>query len=59
MQLSNRTKQKIGKSAFAVFRTLFLIGMAYVLLFPILVMITRAITILPKPTVTRSFRLLP
>ncbi len=43
MQLSNRTKQKIGKSAFAVFRTLFLIGMAYVLLFPILVMITRAI----------------
>lgn len=38
-----KTKQRIGKFAFAVFRTFFLIGMAYVLLFPLIVMITRAI----------------
>lgn len=43
MQISNKTKQHIGKIAFAVFRTAFLIGMAYVLLFPLIVMITRAI----------------
>lgn len=38
-----KIKQRIGKFAFAVFRTFFLIGMAYVLLFPLIVMITRAI----------------
>lgn len=43
MRISNRQKQKIGKAAFAVFRAFFLIGMAYVLLFPIIVMVTRAI----------------
>ncbi len=43
MKISNRAKQRIGKGAFSVFRTVFLIGMAYVLLFPILVMVTRAI----------------
>ena len=43
MHLSGRQKQKIGKAAFAVFRLFFIIGMAYVLLFPLLVMITRAI----------------
>ena len=43
MQITNRTKQKIGKFAFAIFRTAFLIGMAYVLLFPIIVMATRAL----------------
>ncbi len=43
MHISKRQKQKIGKFAFAVFRTAFLIGMAYVLLFPLIVMFTRAI----------------
>ncbi|MBR7133181.1 MAG: carbohydrate ABC transporter permease [Clostridia bacterium] len=43
MNISVKTKQKIGKFAFGVFRAFFLIGMAYVLLFPLLVMVTRAI----------------
>lgn len=43
VQLKNTTKQRIGKFAFSVFRTAFLIGMAYVLLFPLIVMITRSI----------------
>lgn len=43
MQLTNRTRLKIGKIAFAIFRTAFLIGMAYVLLFPLIVMATRAL----------------
>ena len=43
MQISNQLKRRMGHLAFAVFRTAFLIGMAYVLLFPLFVMITRAI----------------
>lgn len=43
MRIKNTTKQRIGKFAFACFRTAFLIGMAYVLLFPLIVMITRSI----------------
>ncbi len=43
MHISKRNKQRIGKIAFAIFRTAFLIGMAYVLLFPLIVMLTRAI----------------
>ncbi len=43
MKISHKTKDRIGKISFAVFRTVFLLGMAYVLLFPLIVMITRAI----------------
>jgi len=43
MQISNQLKRRMGHLAFAIFRTAFLIGMAYVLLFPLFVMITRAI----------------
>ena len=42
-QLKSHTKSKLGHIAFSVFRTAFLIGMAYVLLFPLFVMVTRAI----------------
>lgn len=43
LKITNKQKQKIGNFTFAIFRTFFIIGMAYVLLFPIIVMVTRAI----------------
>ena len=42
-RLTSKQKQRLGKWMFAIFRTFFIIGMAYVLLFPLLVMVTRAI----------------
>ena len=41
--VAHRRREQLGRCAFILFRLAFLIGMAYVLLFPLLVMLSRAL----------------
>lgn len=41
--VTHRRREQLGRCAFILFRLAFLIGMAYVLLFPLLVMLSRAL----------------